>query len=363
MSTTTPNGARARPWAFLRDLKVPTDDQQRQMTLECAQARVLHRVALLRGPVLPPPLVERLVALHIRIRVPVRPRQLVPTALALCHDDPDGAVCQASIEWIDREIQLRNADLQPFLDHVLASQARWHRARRAVVRSNLKLALSVVLRRFSRSAMAHEDLFQEAVFGLAKAADRFDTTLGVKFSTYATWWIRHSIQRAIVNSMRLVRIPSHVCDSLFRYSHAVAALGDEADDEAIAARAQITVKQVGLLRELRVSQIPISLDAPAYDDDDVPLGERLETQAAAPDLALRERDREIFVRRLLEHLSERSRCILSKRYGIGDVEPVTLKEIGEQLRLSRERVRQIQGTALATLNVRAARAQCTTSQV
>lgn len=362
----TETDARSHPWRFLRSFPAPTPEQQRTLTLECAAARVLHRVALLRSPQLPDPLRELAKRAKVRPVAPVIARRLIPVAIALYKEDPDGSACEASITWLAERVGER-PHLRPVLEDARRSRLRWHRARAAVVRANLRLGASVVMRSYMRSGVSVEDLFQDAAFGLVKAADRFDPNYGVKFSTYATWWVRHAVQRALQNTMRLVRLPAHVCDSLSRCNIARHQLGDDASDEEIAARTTFPVGQVRKLTELRNTRAahPISLDYPGVGapEDMGPMVDLLE--ADLPDLdAEISVDQEVrAVESLMADLPTRTQHILERRFGLEDDQQETLAVIGERLKLSRERIRQIESGALRDLQTRAARLACPTSRV
>lgn len=363
----TETNAGPRPWHFLRAFPAPTVELQRELTLECAAARVMHRVALLRSPQIPPPLRELASEARVRPRAPVPARRLIPIALALYREDPDGRVCDESISWLAEHVE-GHPELRAVLDDTRRSRRRWHRARTAVVRANLRLAASVVMRIYFRAAVPHEDLFQDAVFGLVKAADRFDPNYGVKFSTYATWWVRHAVQRSMQNTMRLVRLPAHVCDSLSRCNIARHNLGDDATDEEIAARTTFPVAKVRKITELRQTRAahPISLDHPArsgIDDDMGPMIDLL--KADLPDLDDKiSVDQEMrAMENLMADLPTRTRHILEWRFGLEDDQEETLAEIGHRLGLSRERIRQIEKMALTDLQTRAARTQCPISRL
>lgn len=362
----TQTNAGPRPWHFLRAFRAPTPELQRELTLECAAARVLHRVAFLRSPELPEPLRKLATQAKVRPVAPVAPARLIPVAVALYEEDRDGRVCDESIDWLVARVSNR-PELRAVLEDARRSRRRWHRARAAVVQANLRLAASVVMRSYTRSGVSVEDLFQDAAFGLAKAADRFDPNYGVKFSTYATWWVRHAVQRALQNTMRLVRLPAHMCDALSRCSIARHHLGEDASDEEISARTTFPVDKVRKITELKFTRAahPVSLDSPGpgAPDDMGPMVDLLE--ADNPDL-----DEEISVDQevramedLMADLPPRTQSILAWRFGFELDEPETLAEIGERLGLSRERIRQIEKVALSDLKMRAGRTQCPTSRV
>lgn len=360
--SSTGTGVRPQPWRFLREQKPPSPELQRQLTLECAAARVLHRVAFLRSPQIPEPILEVTRRIHIRATAPIPPRRYIEIALALCKEDSDGVSCEAAIAWLEQRIP-GHPEFVPILEQAKATRARWHRARSAVIRHNLRLAAAFVMKLYGRSQMPAEDLFQEAVFGLSKSADRFDPNYGVKFSTYSVWWIRHAIQRAMQNTMRLVRIPAHASDELCRYNNALRELGEDASAEEIAACGNLEIRRIPKLALIRKSTSVISLDAPMHGDATTltPMVECLEADQLDLDAHMLRAERARIADRLLGDLPIRTRRILSMRCGLtGDA--MTLVAIGEEMGLSRERVRQIESGVLSQLSTSAERALCTTSR-
>ena len=224
-------------------------------------------------------------------------------------------------------------------------------AKRHLMEANLRLVVSVA-RRYRGSGLPLLDLIQEGNIGLTKAVDRFQYRRGFKFSTYATWWIRQSITRAIADYGRTIRLPVHMVDVLTRVIRArralVATLGREPTYEELARQARVPIDKVRLAVE---SSRPLySLDRPIGKDTETQLGAFIaDTTTGSPEDRLLERDRSEQVQRALEALSEREREVLRLRFGVGVDREHTLEEIGERFAVTRERIRQIETHALRKL--------------
>ncbi|MEU7574274.1 MULTISPECIES: sigma-70 family RNA polymerase sigma factor [unclassified Micromonospora] len=225
------------------------------------------------------------------------------------------------------------------------------RAKDLFIRANLRLVVSIA-RRYVRSGMPMLDLIQEGNTGLVRAVEKFDYERGFKFSTYATWWIRQAISRAIAQQERTVRLPVHLVEDVNRMRNVARQLtrelGADPEPEQIAASLGVTVERVNEL--VRWSQDTVSLDTPVGDDGDTNLGDLVaDSDAPSPEeivLTGLERQR---IEGLLNHLDDRSAGIMRARYGLEDGREHSLTEVASRFSLSRERIRQLEIQALGRL--------------
>lgn len=253
-------------------------------------------------------------------------------------------------EEVYRTLGMDEADIYAIYRALLQAERHADQARAMMIQANLRLVVSIA-KKYVNRGMHFLDLIQEGNIGLMKAVEKFEYHRGHKFSTYATWWIRQSITRAIADQARTIRIPVHLIETLNRLNRIKAQLeqklGRIATDEEIAAEAELSVSQVR--RTFKLARSPVSLETPVGDDDSHIMDFIEDENAENPGDFVEKSSLRAATERVLEQLTEREERILRKRFGIGETQTYTLEEVGKDFDLTRERIRQIEAKALQKL--------------
>ncbi len=249
------------------------------------------------------------------------------------------------------EALVSGEEIKDAVKHLDVAEEKVKRGKAELVEANLRLVVSIA-KKYTNRGLQFLDLIQEGNIGLMKAVDKFEYKRGYKFSTYATWWIRQAITRAIADQARTIRIPVHMIETinkLIRTSrHLVQKLGREPTPEEIAERMDLPLDKVRKI--LKIAREPISLETPIGEEEDSHLGDFIEDKKAISPLEAAIRyDLQRQINSALETLTPREEKVLRKRFGIGEATDHTLEEVGQDFEVTRERIRQIEAKALRKL--------------
>lgn len=256
------------------------------------------------------------------------------------------------IRRVELETRMTADELKDLMENIDKARKDKEKAKNDIIKANVRLVISIA-KKYNNRGLSFLDLIQEGNIGLIKAVERYDYHKGYKFSTYATWWIRQTITKAIADQSRTIRVPIHMADSINKVARArnklVQELGRDPFPEEIAAELELTIKKVKNI--IKVSKHPVSLDKPVGDEDgDSTLSDFIEDESLiSPQQIAKRTLLSKQVSSVLSTLTKREMRVIKLRFGIGDETPRTLEEVGNIFNITRERVRQIEEKAKAKL--------------